>query len=136
MSTTHRVQARDERVSRFRVLIVDPDTRIAAAVTRWLIPLRCRVDVARDGAAAERFSIEHAYAAVLLDFDLTDVNALALHARLVRACPALRDRVVFLSGTWTPRDTVGALRREGGGFLEKPLDRESLVATVGSLLRR
>jgi two-component system, OmpR family, response regulator len=117
-----------------RVLVVEDEERLAAAVARGLVAEGFDVDVAHDGHDGLWRAREGDYAAIVLDILLPGVNGFAV-------CRTLRDE-----GIWTPilmltakdgeLDEAEALDTGADDFLSKPFSYVVLVARLRALVRR
>ena len=117
-----------------RVLVVEDETRVAAAVRRGLVAEGYAVDVAIDGDEGLWYASENQYDVMVFDVMLPGRSGYDL-------CKALRDL-----GNWTPilmltarsseLDEVEALDSGADDFLAKPFSYVVLVARLRALLRR
>jgi two-component system OmpR family response regulator len=117
-----------------RVLVVEDDVRMAAAIRRGLRFEGIVVDVAGGGEEAIRLAGATGYDAILLDVMLPDLDGF-------ETCRRLRAQ-----GTWTPilmltaRDAVEDRVRglDGGAddYLTKPFSLAELLARIRALARR
>ena len=117
-----------------RVLVVEDEKRVAAAVRRGLEAEGFAVDVAQDGDEGLWLAREQPYDAIVLDVMLPGING-------YRVCSMLRDE-----GNWTPilmltakngvYDEAEALDTGADDFLSKPFSYVVLMARLRSLLRR
>ena len=117
-----------------RVLVVEDEKRVAAAVRRGLEAEGFAVDVAQDGDEGLWLAREQPYDAIVLDILLPGMNG-------YRVCKTLRDE-----GVWTPilmltakdgeYDEAEALDTGADDFLSKPFSYVVLMARLRSLLRR
>jgi two-component system OmpR family response regulator len=117
-----------------RLLLVDDEPRLTAALSRGLAADGFAVDVAADGEAALRLAAEVAYDAVLLDLMLPRLSG---HEVLQR----LRARedwtpVLVLSARDGDHDLAGALDLGADDYLVKPYSYVVLLARLRALLRR
>jgi DNA-binding response OmpR family regulator len=117
-----------------RLLVVEDEPKVAAAVRRGLEAEGFAVDVARDGPEGLWLAQEHPYDALILDIMLPGFTGYELCARLRAA------------GDWTPilmltardadLDEARALDTGADDFLRKPFSFLVLLARVRALLRR
>lgn len=118
-----------------RVLLVEDDAALAAALVELLSPLGCVVDVAGTTAAGLRLTAQHAYAVCLLDYALPDGTGLEL-AKRARAEGGLSTaQLVFMTGSSPGAETVDEAAALGSAdFLQKPLHTGLLKTKVRLLL--
>ena len=124
----------DEKCRAMRVLVVEDEKRLAAAVRRGLEAEGFAVDVALTGTDGDWLAQEHTYDVIVLDIMLPGINGYKL-------CATLRDR-----GDWTPvlmltakdgeLDEAEALDTGADDYLTKPFSYVVLVARIRALLRR
>ena len=117
-----------------RVLIVEDEVRLAAAIQRGLEAEGFAVDVVHDGAEGLWRAREDTYDAIVLDIMLPGLNG-------YRICSALRE-----DGDWTPilmltakdgeLDEAEALDTGADDFLSKPFSFVVLTARLRALMRR
>lgn len=117
-----------------KILVVEDDRKIAAAVRRGLVAEGFTVEIADDGIDGWWMATEGSYDLVVLDLLLPGKNGFEF-------CRDLRD-----AGDWTPilvltakdgeYDHTEALETGADAFLTKPFSFPVLVASVNALLRR
>ncbi len=117
-----------------RVLVVEDETKIAAAVRRGLMGEGYAVDVAHNGIDGLWMATENRYDAIVLDIMLPGKNG-------YRVCAELR-----AAGIWTPVlmltakegefDEAEALDTGADDYLTKPFSFVVLAARVRALVRR
>ena len=117
-----------------RLLLVDDEERLAAAMKRGLVREGFVVDTASDGEEGLRLAEENEYDAIILDIMLPKRNG-------YQVCADLRE-----AGIWTPilmltakhgeHDHAEALDTGADDFLTKPFSYVVLVAHLRALIRR
>jgi two-component system OmpR family response regulator len=117
-----------------RVLVVEDDAKVAAAVSRGLRAEGFAVDVARDGIDGAWMAMENRYDVIVLDVMLPGKNGYVLCAELRAA------------GDWTPvlmltakdgeLDEAEGLDTGADDYLTKPFSFVVLTARVRALARR
>ena len=117
-----------------RILLVEDDAMIGAAILAVLRGENYAVDWVRDGVAADAATLAERYDLVLLDLGLPKADGLTV----LRSLRARRDTVPVLVAT--ARDAVGdrvaGLDAGADDYIVKPYDTDELLARVRALLRR
>jgi two-component system OmpR family response regulator len=127
-----------------RILVVEDDPVLAAALTRALNQTAYAVDLAQDGEDANRALDSAAYDLVVLDLALPKVDGLAVLRRLrdrPQSSPRARGSsarvpVLVLSARDSLDDRVAGLDHGADDYLTKPFDLPEFEARVRALLRR
>jgi len=117
-----------------RLLVVEDDAVLAAALTRALGQAGYVVDLVDDGESANEALQGGTYDAVVLDLALPGLDGLAVLRRL-------RDRrsqvpVLILTARDTLDDRVAGLDLGADDYMTKPFDLPELEARVRALIRR
>jgi len=117
-----------------RILVVEDDSVLAAALTRALTQSAYAVDLVADGEAANHALASTPYDLVVLDLALPRVDGLSVLRRL-------RDRrlttpVLILTARDTLEDRVTGLDLGADDYMTKPFDLPEFEARVRALLRR
>ena len=117
-----------------RVLVVEDDMRMAAAIRRALRGAGVVADVTTSGNDAQWMAVATAFDAIVLDVMLADIDGFDTCAQLRRA------------GVWTPiimvtardavTDRVRGLDVGADDYLTKPFSLEELLARLRALARR
>ena len=118
-----------------RVLVVDDDAGVAAAVRRALVYDGYSVDVASDGPAALAQVREAPPDLVILDVMLPGLDGLEVCRRL-RADTTLDLPILMLTARDATGERVRGLDTGADDYLVKPFANEELLARVRALLRR
>jgi DNA-binding response OmpR family regulator len=121
-----------------RILLVEDDAMIGAAVRDGLVRHAITVDWVRDGRAGWAAACSEPYAAVLLDLGLPGRSGLDLLRQLRAEAPLAHRGVPVL--IVTARDAVGdriaGLDAGADDYVLKPFDIDELAARVRAVLRR
>jgi two-component system response regulator MprA len=116
-----------------RILVVDDDPRIVAAVQRALVYEGWEVQVAGDGPAALRCARERPPDLVVLDVMLPGLDGREVCRRLRAGGDVSILMLTALDGT---ADRVRGLDSGADDYLVKPFAYEELLARVRAMLRR
>lgn len=120
-----------------RVLVVEDETVLAAAITRGLRREALAVDQAHDGEDALDKLAVNRYDLVILDRDLPRVHGDEVCRRLVEpAAGGPRPLILMLTASGTVEDRVEGLNLGADDYLGKPFAFAELVARVHALGRR
>jgi two-component system OmpR family response regulator len=117
-----------------KVLVVEDDSVLSAALTRALNQAGYAVDLCEDGDAANAALAASDYDLVVLDVALPKVDGLAVLKRL-------RDRrsrvpVLILTARDTLEERVAGLDMGADDYMTKPFDLPEFEARVRALIRR
>jgi two-component system, OmpR family, response regulator len=117
-----------------RLLLVEDDPKLAAALARGLRHDGFAVDEAHDGDAALRQAAVWDYDAIVLDVMLPGRDGFSV-------CRELRERdcwapVLMLTARGQVADRIGGLDAGADDYLVKPFDFGELLARLRALLRR
>jgi DNA-binding response OmpR family regulator len=117
-----------------RVLVVEDEIRLAAAIARGLRREGMAVDLAVDGAEAMLKSQVVRYDVVVLDRDLPEVHGDEV-CRTVRA-ERPETGIIMLTAAGELEDLVSGLSLGADDYLPKPFRFAELVARIRALARR
>ena len=115
-----------------RVLIIDDEPSIRAALRRFFTRRGWHVDEAEDGSEglmtllASRFD----YTAVISDLKMPGCSGVELHDHVAAIAPELLDRIVFSTGDVASRDAAAFVQRTRCKVLQKPFELRTLEATL------
>lgn len=120
---------------RLRLLVVDDDPFFPVALAR-AIGKQFELHRAHSAAEArERLKRDDAFDAVLVDVIMPDTDGVVFFTWLSQEHPALRTRVVFMTGGITSRALTEALDATGRPCLSKPVDHHELVTMIRMVAR-
>ncbi len=117
-----------------RVLIVEDDQEVAAALKQTLESQAYSVDTVADGEAALSRAESIAYDLVLLDYVLPNMDGTVVCAKLREA--GYKAPILMLTVKQETGDKVNALDTGVDDYLTKPFSTEELLARIRALLRR
>ncbi len=117
-----------------RVLVVEDEPRLAAAVRRGLEQERHAVDVAPDGEEAVALATTNEYDAIVLDILLPRKNGVTV-CRELRA-GEVTTPILMLTARDSVADKVAGLNAGADDYLTKPFAFDELVARLNALARR
>jgi DNA-binding response OmpR family regulator len=117
-----------------RVLVIEDDAELAAAIGTGLRREQMAVDVALDGQAGLERAQVFGYDVIVLDRDLPGLHGDDVCAQLIEA--GSRSRVLMLTAAATIEDRVDGLGIGADDYLPKPFAFAELVARIRALLRR
>lgn len=117
-----------------RILVVEDDAAVRAAVARGLQAAGFKVDAAADGDEALLFLNGGHYDAVVLDRRLPGLSGDEVLAWLRRR--GRREPVLMLTALDRVSDRVGGLEAGADDYLVKPFAFDELVARLRALIRR
>jgi len=117
-----------------RILLIEDDAMIGAAVRQGLVQENYAVDWAQDAAEAELALDTESYEVVLLDLGLPDRSGLEVLVNLRRAGNAAA--VVILTARDAVADRIAGLDAGADDYLVKPFDLDELCARIRAVQRR
>jgi DNA-binding response OmpR family regulator len=123
-----------DTMANMRILVVEDDKRLAAALQRGLEAEGFAVDLAATGTDGHWMATTMDHDLIILDIMLPGINGL-------RLCADLRDRqiatpILMLTAKDGELDEAEALDTGADDFLSKPFSYTVLIARVRALLRR
>lgn len=129
----HTMKSDPPAIHRHRILVVEDEPSIADNVIYSLESEGFAPEVCRTGAEALRRAAEDAWALVILDVGLPDLNGFEVCRRIL----AVRDLpVIFLTARGQEVDRVVGLELGADDYVVKPFSPRELTARVRAVLRR
>jgi DNA-binding response OmpR family regulator len=117
-----------------RIVVVDDDRTVAAAVRELLTPEGFAIDSPADPRVALVNTIREAPDLVILDVNMPEMTGWEFCA-ILRRQSATRDvPVLFLTGRSEVKDRITAMQLGGSDYLAKPFGADELRRKVRSLL--
>jgi CheY-like chemotaxis protein len=121
-----------------RVLIIDDEPSIRAALKRFFVRRGWQVDEAADGADGLSVLLDgkSEFAVVISDLKMPGCSGMELHDHVASVAPELLDRVIFSTGDVASRDAAEFVRRTRCTVLQKPFELRALEALVNRLRQK
>ncbi|MBC8065868.1 MAG: response regulator transcription factor [Chlorobia bacterium] len=117
-----------------KILVVEDNQEVAAAIRASLEDAGYEVQVARDGLRGFNAASRVAFSAIILDLMLPEMDGLEVCRRLRKA--KVSTPILMLTARDAPVDRVLGLDEGADDYLGKPFDLDEFLARVRSLLRR
>jgi DNA-binding response OmpR family regulator len=118
-----------------RVVVVDDEPAVGAAVRDLLLPEGIQVDTPTDPQTALPELLRAAPDLVILDVNMPGMSGWELCALLRRQSATKEIPVLFLTGRQEVRDRITAMQVGGSDYLAKPFGADELRRKVNSLLK-
>lgn len=115
-----------------RILVVDDEASIRNLVIEAGTSQGWIVDGVDSSTAALECIHNKLYDGAIIDFQLPDMDGIALHSEIRRRDAELAGRTLFISGVADEDDQ--AKLAAAGGFLPKPFDVKNLIRRMKRLL--
>ncbi|MFN3616070.1 MAG: response regulator transcription factor, partial [Rubrimonas sp.] len=117
-----------------KLLVVEDDAALAAALAEGLAEAGYVVEIARDGAEGEYLGATETYAAAVLDLGLPGMAGLEVLGRWRAA--GLTLPVLVLTGRDAWADKVAGFRAGADDYVLKPVRIEEVALRLATLIRR
>lgn len=117
-----------------RVLMIEDNPKMAAAVQAGLKEHGFAVDVSNTGFEGEEMAATGSYDVILLDLMLPDRDGTDICRNLRRR--KLSTPVIMLTALSRTEDKIGGLDAGADDYLTKPFEFDELVARMRAILRR
>jgi two-component system NtrC family sensor kinase len=117
-----------------RVLVVEDETALAAAVTEGLTDAGFEVDRAADGEEALARVEARAYDLIVCDLKMPRVDGMTFYRAIATRRPALARRVIFCTGDVVGAEAERFLEESGCRWLAKPFRLADLLRAVRDVL--
>ena len=116
------------------MLIVDDEPAVAEALSEAIRREGHEVDIAGNGAEALDRLAARPYDLIVSDTKMPVLDGESFYRELAKRQPALRERIVFLTGDVLGREKREFLEGTGAPFLTKPCDLDELRRVIARLL--
>lgn len=117
-----------------RILVVDDDSAVSAAVREILEPEGFALECPEDPRSALMEALRRAPDLVILDVGMPAMTGWEFCAILRRQSPTREVPVLFLTGRAEVKDRITAMQLGGSDFLAKPFGAEDLRRKVRALV--
>lgn len=117
-----------------KILLVEDDLKLADTIVLWFRSQKYVIEHTANGKQALELITFGSYEAIILDWDLPEIDGLSL-------CKILRDQrnrtpILMLTGKSEVDDKIEGLDEGVDDYLTKPFDLKELEARLRALLRR
>jgi two-component system NtrC family sensor kinase len=116
-----------------RMLVVDDEATMRAAVSGFLKSLGHEVHVAPSGVLARALLEKNTYDVILLDLRMTEIGGEALYREMCVRDPRHARRVVFVTGDLQSENAQQFLNEAGRPVIGKPFQLDDLVDVIGAV---
>jgi len=118
-----------------RVLIIDDEASIRAALRRFFTRRGWQVDEAEDGAAGLSMMLDSGseFAAIISDLRMPGCSGMELHDHVAAVAPELLDRIIFSTGDVASRDAADFVKRTQCIVMQKPFELRALEQVVNRM---
>lgn len=119
---------------RTRILVVDDDESVRRVLTVALENEGYVVDSARDGKEAVEKSRASFYNLALIDIRLPDIEGTRLLSEMSETTPKMMK--IIVTGYPSLQNAIEAVNKGADGYIIKPVNMETLLATVKAYLEK
>jgi len=118
-----------------RVLIIDDEPSIRAALRRFFMRRGWQVDEAPDGAEglAVLLAAKADFAVVISDLKMPGCSGVELHDHIAAVAPELLERIIFSTGDVASKDAAEFVQRTRCTVLQKPFELRALEGIVSRM---
>jgi DNA-binding response OmpR family regulator len=117
-----------------KILLVEDDVLLSAAITELLTVNGYNIDIASNGQTGLELAISAEYELILLDWLIPKLDGISLCRRL--RSQGYHKSILLLTGKNSNADIVAGLDAGANDYVIKPFDPEGLLARIRYLLRR
>lgn len=117
-----------------RVLLVEDDAALGAAILRYLREQNCVVDVARNGEDGQHLGLTELYDVAILDLGLPKVDGISVLRAWREEGRRLPVLILTARDVWT--DKIFGFKAGADDYLTKPFRVEELLMRLRALVRR
>ncbi|EFV02374.1 response regulator receiver domain protein [Pseudoramibacter alactolyticus ATCC 23263] len=117
-----------------RVLLVEDEVSLSAALAKLLKKNKIEVDVANDGASGKQMADRDIYDVIVLDIMLPEVDGLTVLKHIRQT--GKKVPVLLLTAKDSTQDKVKGLNMGADDYVVKPFETDELIARIRALGRR
>jgi PAS domain S-box-containing protein len=120
---------------RGRILVVDDDAKVAAALRRHLAKEHDVTVIARGADVLASIQGGTKFDVILCDLMMPEMTGMELHGRLVEAAPDQAERMIFVTGGAFTPNAQTFLEEVPNERVDKPFDPNAIRAVVRRIIR-
>lgn len=134
-SSTARTDAQPAQTTAPRVLIIDDESSIRAALRRFFTRRGWQVAEAEDGAEglSTMLAARSDFAVIISDLKMPGCSGVELHDHVAAVAPELLDRIIFSTGDVASRDAAEFVQRTRCTVMQKPFELKALESVVSRM---
>ena len=117
-----------------RILIIEDNPKMSAAIQKGLQENSYAVDVSHTGFEGEELAVANEYDLILLDLMLPDRDGIEVCRNLRRR--KISSPVIMLTALSATEEKIDGLDAGADDYITKPFEFEELLARVRAILRR
>ncbi len=117
-----------------KILVVEDEQKLNAAIVQGLRSRGYTVDSAFDGAEGERFAREHSYDCILLDVMMPVMDGFTMCSNLRKS--GIQTPVIFLTAKGDIHEKIEGFNVGADDYVAKPFSFDELVARIRAISRR
>ncbi|WP_455129291.1 response regulator transcription factor [Pseudoramibacter alactolyticus] len=119
---------------KMRVLLVEDEVSLSAALAKLLKKNKIEADVANDGASGKQMADRDIYDVIVLDIMLPEVDGLTVLKHIRQT--GKKVPVLLLTAKDSTQDKVKGLNMGADDYVVKPFETDELIARIRALGRR
>ena len=124
----------DEKPPAGRILVIDDDSDIRTVLRKTLNSAGYEVVTAETGRDAVGLLAREDYEVILSDVRMPELDGPSLFRFLEQHLPAVKNRVIFVTGDTSNQATMVFLGEAGRPYLPKPVNMARLLALVEAVI--
>ena len=132
--SNHTIKVKPAATRNGKVLVVDDELVVRGVLHRVLTRMGHSVDTIADARIAmEKIDAGAMYDVILTDVRMPGMSGIEMYTRIVEKIPAMKNRIIFITGDVMGADIKNFLTQNGLAFLAKPFDIESLEDKISTI---